>query len=403
MRPLRSAVRALAAPVASQGVAAATSLVLQVIAARTLGLAEFGAFAVLLGLLVAASALYIGYVGDSLAVLDRHDRAIRAALVGSAAVAIAACCAVGAVAVLVMRGGDVVLAACYAVLVLCWLLRETLRRLLIARQEFTALLVNDCGYLVVTLALVAGIAAAAGPSLTGLVGAMTGGAVVAFVAGVARLPRAERTALTPGLAGMAEVARFASWHAGHAALRPLALLAARALVGVFGSLTAVGMLEAGRLVVGPLLVLVNGIGSYLLAGYAAAERDGRLLPTGRMAWLLAAGTGGFGLVFVALAGPLGRLLTGHPVDPLLVLGWVAFTAVTAAGLPAVLEAVARKLSRPVFTVRLADSLAGLALVTGALLTGSGVTPVPWLLAAGGLYTVVRIPAVAAGSRIRDGG
>lgn len=398
MPPLRKTAGRLAAPVASQGVAAATSLVLQVIAARGLGLAEFGAFAVLLGLLVAATALYVGYVGDSLAVLDRHDRTVRAALVSSAAIAIAGCCAVGAVTVLVMRGGDVALAVGYPVLLLCWLVRETLRRLLVARQEFTALLINDCGYLVLTLAAVAVVAATAGLSLGGLVAAMAAGAVVTFAAGAAQLPRAERAALTPGWDGIAEVARFASWRAGHAALRPLALLAARVLVGAFGSLAAVGVFEAGRLVVAPLQVVVNGIGSYLLAGYAVSERDGTLRPTVRTAWLLGAATAACAVPFVVLAGPLGRLLTGHAVDPLLVLGWSAYLVVWAAGLPAVLEVVARRLSRPVFLVRLTDSLAGLTLLSAALFAGAGVTVAPWLLAAGGVYSVLRIHVLAKRTR-----
>ncbi|HEY4022482.1 MAG TPA: hypothetical protein VGM75_27580, partial [Pseudonocardiaceae bacterium] len=73
-----------AAPLISQGINAGGSLLLQIAAARTLGLAAYGSFAVCLALLSAATALYTGYVGDSLAVLDRHDRETRATLVASA-------------------------------------------------------------------------------------------------------------------------------------------------------------------------------------------------------------------------------------------------------------------------------------------------------------------------------
>ncbi|WP_010314329.1 hypothetical protein [Saccharopolyspora spinosa] len=63
--PKRRLVAKVAAPVLSQGITAGTSLVLQVLAARTLGLAEFGSFVLLLALLVTAIALYTGWVGRS--------------------------------------------------------------------------------------------------------------------------------------------------------------------------------------------------------------------------------------------------------------------------------------------------------------------------------------------------
>jgi len=396
---VRSAARKVAAPVAAQGVTAATSLALQVIAVHTLGLTEFGAFALLLGVLVAASALYTGYVGDSLAVLDRHDAAVRGALVTSALAAWTLAAVAGVCTVLVLRGGEAALVLSYAALLVVWLLRETLRRLLIARQEFTRLLVNDIGYLLATVAALWVLAVAGGMSLVVLCGAMAIGAVVAVGAGVVGLPRSELRVLTPGLRGMRELAGFASWRAAHATLRPLALLAARVLVGAFFGLAAVGLLEAARLVVAPLQVVLNGAGSYLLPGYAAAERSREGRPdAGRTAVLLVGGTLVVGAGCAALAGPLGRLITGVDLPALLVLGWVAYLAVWAAGLPYVSEVVARKLSRPTFTIRLADSLAGLALVVVALLAGAGMTAVPWLMAVGGLYSVFRLNRLAARTR-----
>jgi O-antigen/teichoic acid export membrane protein len=396
---VRSAARKVAAPVAAQGVTAATSLALQVIAVHTLGLTEFGAFALLLGVLVAGSALYTGYVGDSLAVLDRHDAAVRGALVTSALAAWTLAAVAGVCTVLVLRGGEAALVLSYAALLVVWLLRETLRRLLIARQEFTRLLVNDIGYLLATVAALWVLAVAGGMSLVVLCGAMAIGAVVAVGAGVVGLPRSELRVLTPGLRGMRELAGFASWRAAHATLRPLALLAARVLVGAFFGLAAVGLLEAARLVVAPLQVVLNGAGSYLLPGYAAAERSREGRPdAGRTAVLLVGGTLVVGAGCAALAGPLGRLITGVDLPALLVLGWVAYLAVWAAGLPYVSEVVARKLSRPTFTIRLADSLAGLALVVVALLAGAGMTAVPWLMAVGGLYSVFRLNRLAARTR-----
>lgn len=394
----RAAARKLAAPVAAQGVSAATSLALQVLAVHTLGLAEFGAFAVLLGLQVAATALYTGYVGDSLAVLDRHDDAVRGALVTSALVGFCVAAVAGVGTVLVLRGADAALLLSYAGLLVVWLMRETLRRLFIARMEFTRLLVNDVVYLIATMAALV-VLAAGGMTLVVLVGAMALGAAVAVVAGVFGVPRRELGRLAPGVRGMREVAGFASWRAAQATLRPLALLAVRVLVGAFGSLAAVGLLEAGRLIVAPLQVVINGAGSYLLPGYAAAERaPARRRRTSRTAALLAGGTLAVGAVCAAFAGPLGRLITGVEVPALLVLGWSAYLAVWAAGLPYVAEVVARKLSRPAFTIRLVDSLAGLALVVVALIAGTGMTVVPWLMAAGGLYSVFLLHSLAARTR-----
>lgn len=393
--------RRISAPVAAQAVTAATSLGLQILAARGLGLAEFGAFAVLLGLLITASAVYTGYVGDSLAVLDRHDPVVRGALVSSALVTWALAAGAGAVTVIVLRGPDAHLALAFAVLVVVWLMRETLRRLLIARMEFTRLLGNDVLYLVATVIAVV-LVAMSGLSLTGLVSAMAIGALVAVGLGVPLLPREELRHLRPGWQGMGQLAAFATWRAAQATLRPLAMLAARVLVGAFGSLAAVGLLEAGRLVVAWLQVVVNGAGSYLLPRFAAAEKNperGRPRTT-RLAVALTGGTLACGGLCAVLAGPLGELITGDPVPGMLVLGWSVYLAVWAAGLPYVAEVVARQLSRATFVARFFDTVVGLALVVVALASAATVSVVPWLMAVGGCYAVVRLHLLAVRSRPR---
>ncbi len=392
----------LGAPVISQGLTAGTSLLLQVVAARMLGLTEYGAFAVFLAVLVSATALYTGYVGDSLAVLDRRERHTRAALSTSALIALGLSLVIGIGSSLVLRPDEPVVALLYPVMLIGWLVEETFRRLLIARQEFWRLVVNDFAYLLGTfVALGAWYLSARTVTLPMIFGAMGVGTVAAIVTGFGQLPRAELRRLRPGLAGMREVASFAGWRSMHATLRPAALLASRLLVANLVSLTAVGLLEAGRLVIAPLQVVVNGAGSFLLAGFAAGERNGGRdagKTAGRAAWLLAGVTlvGGAGLAL--FAGPLGSLLAGQQVDRLLVLGWVIYLGVWAAGLPYVTEVTARKLSRSVFWVRLADSAAGLVLVLAALLAGAPVTAVPWLMAAGGLYSVLRLRALAVRTR-----
>ncbi|QUH06161.1 hypothetical protein HUO13_23010 [Saccharopolyspora erythraea] len=376
----------------SQGITAGTSLLLQVVAARVLGLAEFGAFAVFLALLVSASALYTGWVGDSLAVLDRHDPDTRAALVSSAAGGWALFFAAGCGAGLVVGDGGAGTAVVYAAMLVCWLAEETVRRLLMARLRFWQLVVNDACYLVGTVAVLALLAATGEITLASLFGAMCAGACAAVVVGIGQLPRDELRQLRPGLAGMRAVASFAAWRSLQATLRPAALLGSRVLVSGVVSLAAVGVLEAGRLVVAPLQVVINGAGSFLLANFAARQRGGggTRLSADRAALLLAGATAVGGTLPAVFAGPLGELLIGQPVDPLLVLGWVAYLTVWAAGLPYVTEAVARRMSRQVFTIRLADSAAGLATAAAVLVLGLGIAAVPWTMACGGVLSAWRL-------------
>lgn len=380
--------RALA-PIVSQGVTAGTSLLLQVLAARELGLAEYGVFAVFLALLVSATALHAGYVGDSLAVLDRFDPRVRASLLSSALLSFGLCGTAGVVFALVLR--DLGTGLVFAGMLVLWLAEETLRRLLIARMDFWKLVWNDVSYLLgTTVALGAWFLRAREVTMPMLFAAMGVGACTAVVVGIAQLPRSERRALRPGWAAMGEVASFAGWRAAQAALRPTALLLARVLVAQFISLAAVGLLEAARLVVAPLQVIINGAGSFLLAGYAS----GRVRGTRRASLQLTGVTLGGGIVLALAAGPLGRVMTGSDVDPWLLLGWVVYLATWAGGLPFVTAVVAGKRSRAVFLVRIVDSVAGLVLAAGALALGFSLALVPWLMAAGQLYSWWRVRALS---------
>ncbi|HEV7977710.1 hypothetical protein [Amycolatopsis sp.] len=399
---MRRILAKVGAPVISQGLTAGTSLLLQVVAARGLGLDQYGVFALFLSLLVSATALYTGYVGDSLAVLDRHDQTTRSALSASALTALLLCFAVGVGSVAVVRDGDWIGGLVYAAMLVVWLVEETFRRLLIARLEFWKLVVNDLAYLLGTaLSLAAWFVSSGKVTLVMLFAAMGVGAVTAVVVGFAQVPPRELRRLSPSWAGARAVASFAGWRSLQAALRPLALLLSRLLVANLVSLAAVGLLEAGRLVVAPLQVIINGAGSFLLAGFAAGERsgDGSTKTLANRAALMLVGVTVVGGALMALfARPLGKLMTGTEVEPMLLLGWVAYLGVWAAGLPYVTEVVARKLSRAVFVTRLIDSVAGLALVAAALSAGLSLTWVPWLMALGGLYSFWRLRALALRTR-----
>ncbi len=187
----------VAAPMLSQGITAGTSLVLQILAARVLGLAEFGSFALLLALLVTAIALYTGWVGDSLAVLDRHEPDTRAGIVTSALGCWVLCFATAFGTALAVRDGELFTALVFAMMVVVRLAAETVRRLLMARLEFWRLVVNDTANLVATvLALVP--FALAGFTLQALFLSMAVGAGAAVLLGVAQLPTGELRGCGPG-------------------------------------------------------------------------------------------------------------------------------------------------------------------------------------------------------------
>ena len=118
---MRRILAKVGAPVVSQGLTAGTSLLLQVVAARALGIVQYGVFALFLSLLVSATALYTGYIGDSVAVLDRHAARTRSALSASALTALTVFFAAGIGSVLVVRHGDGVSGLVYAGMLVAWL------------------------------------------------------------------------------------------------------------------------------------------------------------------------------------------------------------------------------------------------------------------------------------------
>ena len=376
----------------SQVVTAGGSLVLQLVAAHTLGLARYGAFALCLSLLASATALYSGYVGDGLTVLDRRDPVLRQGLATSAAMLLLACAGLAITLVLTLHLGSVALSLIYALMVVLWLVEETGRRVLMARLQFWQLVVNDATYTLVTLAVVT-IVAAAGYTLSlgTILAAMAIGALAAIVLARFQLPSVEYAVTRLGRAGLRPVVSFAAWRSLQVSLRPAQLLFARVILLQLVSLSAVGAVEAGRLVVAPIQTVINGAGGFLLstsaeAGHGLPQSQRRIAQQATL--LLVAVTVLAGCAAALLAHPLGRLVAGRPVPPVLVLGWTLYLATWAASLPFVTELVVRKLTRPVFVIRLADSLLGIAALAVGLTTGASHNLSPWLLSTGGVVSVV---------------
>jgi O-antigen/teichoic acid export membrane protein len=378
-------VRGASSAVISQGITALASLVLQLFAARTLGAGGYGGFALCTAVLVAATALFTGWVGDSLTVLDRFDLAVRPALVFSFLCG----CLVGFVVGVLSYGWFLGLLIC------CWLVEETGRRLLMARREFGKLVANDATYFVVSLVVVGVFWALRIPwRVESFLVAMSTGAAAAVALALLQLPDAEFKAVRPGFSGLRTVAGFASWRSAQATLRPASLLFARLLVAAFGSLAAVGALEGARLLLAPAQTVVNGAGSFLLPTFAAGTSVKKL--AGRAVWILVCVVVLVGVVAAVLAEPLGWLVTGgrFSLPWLAIIGWAIYLATWAATLPYVSELVAQKRSREVFVVRVVDSALGAVLALLVLALGFGFEWVPWVMSVGGLVAALWLWRIA---------
>ncbi|WP_193608514.1 hypothetical protein [Nocardioides lijunqiniae] len=388
---------AAAGAVASQATLALGSFLLQLLAARALGADGLGQLALLLGSVVIATSVSSGLVGDSLTVLDRRDPAIRTALARLALAAVAG--AAGAAFVLSWGLGDLSprTAALFAAATAAFMVADLLRRTMMACRRFWGLVVVDAGALLAALCLLV-VLSRGRLTVDSFLAALLAGQVVACVALLRSLPRAERSLPVRAPGGLRAVLAFGSWRAVQQLVRPTALNLVRWLVLVAAGQAAVGELEAARLLAAPAMMVVQGVGAYLFASYAAGRDEpmsALLHRADRGAAALLAACAVVAVVTTAGTGLLGPLLTGGRFElaPLAVLGWAVYAASCAAVLPYGTLAAVRGDQAKVLGLRVADSLGGLAATAVALLwLGLPVWAAPWLLAAG---------SVAAGAACRQ--
>jgi O-antigen/teichoic acid export membrane protein len=379
--------RALGA-VTAQGVQAGISFVLQVLVARWLGVEELGRFAILYGLIVVAIAVVTGFVGDSVVVLDRGDARIRAALQGSAltiALIAAAASSVVLFAVGLVSGVE---AIAFALAMVAFVIEEVVRRLLMASFAFHRVAIADLSGFAVTLAIVLGVEfAAGGASLATFLFGIAIGRGVAIGVAVVLLPRDDRRLVPFQRGGFREVAGYGTWRGFQQLLRPTLLTIVRLSVGAAAGLAAVGLLEAARTYVAPVMLVIAGLTSFLFVDYArdaALEMRTRLRRADRAVGALLLLTAAMAIVALALMGWAGPLLFGVELDALSVIGWLAYASSVAAVTPyGSLAAVVGRQSR-VFAIRTGDTVLSVLLVGGALWLGAEPRITPLLLAAGSL-------------------
>ncbi len=149
----RAASRPLGALI-SQGIVAAASLGLQLIAFSQLGAGGLGSFSLLFGILITVNSIQSGWIGDSLTVLDRFEPGYRRALIQSQVLAIGLTFVVTTVVSLPVGGVGLNTAVLFGLASTAWVIEETMRRLLIARREFWKLAANDAAFAIGSLTLV---------------------------------------------------------------------------------------------------------------------------------------------------------------------------------------------------------------------------------------------------------
>ena len=377
--------------VAAQSVQALISLTLQIMVSRLLGIADFGQFAILYGTIVLASAVVTGLVGDTLIVLERSRRSIRAALEGTlAAVTLAAAILAGVVAAATgfISSPDAVL---FAAALAAFTVEEVVRRMLMASMAFARVIVADLVGFVVALAVLGATWLLQPLTLGAFLAAIAAGQIVATIVGWMLVAPEDRHLVALRGADYAAVWKYGSWRGLQQTLRPAMFTITRLLVLSFAGLVAVGELEAARTYTSPLVLVVGGFSSFLFVRFAGKHRQGAggsLREADLTVVVLLGLTVLMGAVAVLCLPWLGPLLFGVPLDMVAVIAWIAYGTSVAMVTPyGALSAVSGR-QTAVFLIRLGDTILGLVAVTLLLGAGWMSSWVPFALAlasiAGGL-------------------
>ena len=362
---------------------AAGSFGLQILAAHLLGATGLGSFALCFGVIVLSTALVSGVVGDSLTVLNRHDRGVRAALQWWALLLVVASSVVGPVALYATGMLTLTQAVVFGLASALFQVEEILRRLFMAQLRFWRLVVVDTTALLGAVATV-GVGAWWGPvSLTTLLVGLAVGQALASVVALAMLSPHERRLVGLRGASLGAVTSFGVWRGAQVAVNPAVLTAFRSLLVLALGTAALGEVEAARILVAPAILLVQGLGSYLLASYArdaAAPLPALVRRANRAAVVMSGAIVVAGGVAALLVPYVGRFVTGadFAVSALAVFCWALYAASSATMQPYASLCAARGRTRQVFTVRVVDSAVGLSLAAVAILVlhvPAAVTPV----------------------------
>jgi O-antigen/teichoic acid export membrane protein len=329
----------LGGAVVSQFSQAAASLLLTVAGVRALSISTFGVLSFLLGTLVFATAIMTGFVGDSLTVLDRHDRSVRAGLQAWSTIIACGLLVAGASLSYVTGLLEPADALLYGLALVAFTVEDTARRLLMATLRFWSVVVTDMCYLFAALAvLLAARATSGGLALHNFLWALVVGQVLATLVAVSLAPKSERWLAPWRNPAIRHVAAFGGWRALQQCLRPGALTVVRLMVIGAVSTAALGDLEAARVYMSPALLVANGVGGYLLATYSRQRHLSRRQSL-RVANIAAASLTTTTVLLCALSilliPYLGPLMTGGStqISVVAVISWALLSASIALGMP----------------------------------------------------------------------
>ncbi|MEA4945871.1 MAG: hypothetical protein VB080_15730 [Propionicimonas sp.] len=359
---------------------------LQIVASWTLGAQGLGLISLSLGVIVLATALASGMIGDSLVILDRSRPSIRGALQTWAIV-------IGLVSGTVAGIGMGLTALTpfqallFAGALMAFQFEELIRRVFMGVMQFWRLVILDSVAVGTALAIITVFALTHSITVEAFFAALLVGQLAGILVGIILLPREERIWLSMRGASLRYVASFGAWRGAQVAVPQVVLTVSRVLVTAFAGGAALGMVEGARIFVAPVLLTVQGLGSYLLSSYvrdselgiAALRRRAR-----QTSLMMMSGALLLGVAIVAAAPYLGHLISGpsFQIQRLTVIGWVVYVMATASFQPFASLAAVKGGQRRVFGCRVIDASFAIAVLTAML--ASGVSPdwTPFALAAG---------------------
>ena len=407
--PARSRVD-VAGAVAAQFSQAAGSFLLQVLAARLLGKEGLAVFAVLSGLVVLATAVVSGFVGDSLTVLDRSATAVRAGLQWWL---VTLSTGVALIASLGLWGSDYLTpweALVFGLSGAAFVAEDSFRRLLMATMRFWAIVVVDLVSLIGSVGVVAVVHATSEVTLATLLEGLLVGQVAAMAVAIVLLPPSDRWWARGTTPDRGHVFRYGKWRALQVSVRPAMLAVMRVIVVAGVGRAAYGELEGARLFVAPATLAVNGASSYLFARFARTKdvATSKLLrQSDRGVVVLATASLGLGVIAALLVPSLGSAMVGDDfdLDRWGVFGWAVLAAATAAATPYGVLAAVRGRQGATLLVRLTDAVCSLVGVAIAMQLDWSETSVPYVLAAsaflGGIGIRVLIVADMKAKRVPE--
>ena len=368
---------------------ALTTFGLQAIAAAALGASGLGTFSLCLGVIVLATAVVSGMVGDSLVILDRHDPEVRGGLFGWTLLLSVLGAAVAALVMAATQALRPAEAALFGAALAAFVLESLLRRLFMAVLRFWRLVLIDGVGLVVSMTLLLAVARLSQVSLAAFFASLLLGQVVAVAVGLALLDVRERQVAAPTRRGFVVVARLGLWRGAQVSIPPLVLTLVRLVVIAAIGTVALGSLEAARIFAAPALLVVQGFGSYLLSVYVRDRGVGLEALTRRASRTSVWMTGAAVLLAGALAlmsGPLGALAlhSSLSINPWTVFGWGLYVAGTATCQPFASLAAVHGHQVKVFLCRCGDAAAALIGLSLLAVVEPGHLAVwtPYILAAG---------------------